>query len=125
MKRGDVSPKLVDAIHFYKVDDLDAVRRFYGDILGLTLYKDQGTCLIYSLDGHGRIGFCTHHPKRNNDATCITFVYESKCDVDAMHTTLKTRIDCVGTPSLNERFKIYHFFAEDFNGLTVEFQVFL
>ncbi len=113
---------MIDMIHFYKVKDLENVRKFYEDLLKLPLYKDQGACLIYDV-GHGKIGFCTHHPIAYNEATCITFVYASRSEVDAMHTRLKPHVN-VGNLSYNERFKIYHFFAKDFENLTVEFQVF-
>ncbi len=116
---------MIDAIHFYKAYDLDNVRRFYGDALSLKLYKDQGSCLIYDMNGHGKIGFCTHHPKFRADSTCITFVYERKEDVERMHQHLKTRAKDVGRPALNDKLKIYHFFAKDFEGHTLEFQTFL
>jgi len=114
-----------DVIHFYKTYDLTAVRRFYGDVLGLTLYKDQGKCLIYDLDGHGKIGFCTHHPAHHANSTCIAFVYERKIEVERMYERLKTEVSSITQPKLNDEFKLYHFFAEDPDGHTLEFQVFL
>ena len=114
-----------DVIHFYRVDDLEAVRRFYGEVLGLSLVKDQGVCLIYDCAGHGSIGFCTHHPKQRATDTCITFVYDTKEAVDAMHEKVKEHVKSVGEPTVNETFHIYHFFARDHAGLTLEFQVFL
>ncbi|TVP94254.1 MAG: VOC family protein [Acholeplasmatales bacterium] len=116
---------MIDVIHFYKVRDLDRVRAFYGELLGLSLYKDQGLCLIYDLDSHGKIGFCTHHPENVPASTCITFVYATREDVDACYRSLNERIGPLPTPSYNTRFGIYHFFAKDFEGLTVEFQTFL
>ncbi len=115
---------MIDVIHFYQADDLSLVRKFYGDILRLPLYKDQGKCLIYCLHHHGKIGFCTHHPKHNNDATCITFVYQNKDEVDKMYDYLKDFVDHIEAPSTNQTFHIYHFFVKDFNGHTVEFQTF-
>lgn len=113
-----------DIIHFYKVSDLQKTKMFYQDILGFSLYKDQGLCQIYEINGLGKIGFCTHHPKQTNDATCITFVYETKEEVDQMYATLKDLVVCE-EPHPNTQFNIYQFFATDPNGLTVEFQVFL
>ena len=116
---------MIDVIHFYKVDNLDNVRKFYGDILNLPLYKDQKTCLIYCLQGHGKIGFCTHHPKQKNDATCITIVYQTEDDVRKMHAHLKGKVSEIDEPAYNEAFHIYHFFAKDFEGLTLECQAFI
>ncbi len=116
---------MIDAIHFYKVDDLDNVKRFYGDILRLPLYKDQGVCLIYCLQHHGKIGFCTHHPSKKNDASCITFVYQNKAEVDKMYGYLKSKLDVVNPPKTNNKFHIYHFFVKDFEGHTLEFQTFM
>jgi catechol 2,3-dioxygenase-like lactoylglutathione lyase family enzyme len=115
---------MIDIIHFYKVDDLKKTREFYQDVLGCSLYKDQGSCLIYDVKGLGKIGFCTHHPTQKNDATCITFVYETKEEVDAMYALLKN-YTALEHPHENTQFQIYQFFAKDPNGLTLEFQVFL
>ncbi len=114
-----------DVIHFYKTYDLNEVRKFYGDVLNLKLYRDQGKCLIFDMDGHGKIGFCTHHPKNMAESTCITFVYERRVDVERMHNHLKSRSAEVSKPKLNDEFKIYHFYAKDPDGHTLEFQTFL
>ncbi len=116
---------MIDVIHFYRVEDLDAVSHFYGEVLDLPLDKDQGVCLIYDCHGHGKIGFCTHHPKQPAQATCITFVYDTQEAVDAMHAKVKPHVKSLGEPTVNEQFRIYHFFARDHAGLTLEFQVFL
>ncbi len=114
-----------DAIHFYKSYDLKETRRFYEDILNLKLYKDQGKCLIFDMNGHGKVGFCTHHPKNHAESTCITFVYERKREVERMYHRLRTEVDEISEPTLNDEFKIYHFFTKDPDGHTLEFQVFL
>lgn len=113
-----------EVIHFYKVDDLKKAKELYQDILGFTLDKDQGLCHIYDLNHLGKIGFCTHHPKQKNDSSCITFVYESKTEVDHMYEKLKHLLVCE-KPHVNTTFHIYQFFAKDPNGLTLEFQMFL
>jgi len=78
-----------EIIHFYKVDDLAKAKRFYQNILGWNLYKDQGLCHIYDVHLLGKIGFCTHHPKQKNDATCITFVYHTKEEVDEIMSNFR------------------------------------
>ncbi len=116
---------MIDAIHFYRTYDLENVKKFYGDVLDLKLHKDQGKCLIYDMNGHGKIGFCTHHPKHHADSTCITFVYERKIEVERMYEKLKTRAKETTRPKLNDEFKIYHFYCKDYDGHTLEFQTFL
>ncbi len=114
-----------DVIHFYKTQDLTKVKAFYESILGLSLYLDQGSCLIYHLNGYGKIGFCLHHPKEMNDSTCITFVYSSKEEVDDMAVSFTSKglvcTDC----KVNPTYHIYHFFLRDNEGRLLEFQTFL
>lgn len=112
-----------EIIHFYKVADLTKAQDFYQEFLGWTLDKDQGLCHIYDVNGLGKIGFCTHHPSQKNNHTCITFVYDSIKEVDAMYELLKDVVECE-QPHHNAQFYIYQFFAKDPNNLTLEFQVF-
>lgn len=114
-----------DVIHFYPARNLNNIRHVYGDLLGLTLYKDQGKCLIYDMDGHGKIGFCTHHPKNPPSSTCVTLVYDSKEEVDSVFDTLKDDLEVLTPPSGNPDFRIYHAFLRDPEGIEIELQVFL
>ncbi len=114
-----------DIIHFYRVSNLQVVRDFYEKVLGFSLFKDQTKCLIYDVHGLGKIGFCTHHPKVPNDSTCITFVYQSESEVDAIYHQLQRLKLTTDAPSINPAFNIYHFFIKDPAGLTLEFQTFL
>jgi hypothetical protein len=116
---------LKEIIHFYKSNDLTKVIAFYSDILGLPLYKDQGSCLIYQLHTHSHIGFCLHHPTYFPASTCITFVYDTKEEVDSSYQRLSKLIKIEHLPSLNPTFQIYHFFCQDFEGRTIEIQTFL
>ncbi len=116
---------LKDMIHFYRVESLDAVRTFYGDILGFRLDKDQTQCLIYDAKGTGKIGFCLHFPKEAVNQSCITLVYESKAAVDDMYQHMLAHGFKPEQPSVNDAFGIYHFFMRDPNRLLVECQVFL
>lgn len=116
---------LKDMIHFYRVESLDAVRAFYGDILKFNLYKDQKQCLIYDAHGIGKIGFCLHFPKDPVNQSCITLVYETKEAVDDMYQHLVDHGMKPEKPAVNETFGIYHFFMRDPNQLWVECQAFL
>lgn len=113
-----------DVIHFYRVKDLEKVKLFYEEIMDFSLYKDQKKCLIYDVK-FGKIGFCEHFPEHENTQTCITFVDKNKAEVEQKYLLLKSKKIVVEKPKENEKFKIYHFFAEDFNGLKLEFQTFL
>ncbi len=117
--------KIDDVIHFYRVENLENVKTFYGGILNLKLYKDQKKCLIYTVPGYGKIGFCTHHPKSKNPNTCITFVYPNQEDVDFAYSQLPQSVFVLAPPKYNPAFNIYHFYVRDFEGITLEFQAFL
>jgi predicted enzyme related to lactoylglutathione lyase len=114
---------MIDCIHFYRVSHLDDVVKFYEQLLGLRLYKDQKKCLIYDT-GFGKIGFCSHFPSQFSDHTCITFVYKDQFEVDKMYEKLKALNIANKPPERSETFQIYHFFVKDFCGLNVEFQCF-
>ena len=112
-------------IHFYRVESLSKAQSFYIDLLGLTLFKDQGKCQIYQTSQGHLIGFCTHFPNQKIEQSCITFVYDSVQDVDEVYLKLNTQGYILEKPTINHFFNIYHFFMKDPNDLTLEFQVFL
>lgn len=114
-----------DVIHFYRVSNLDLARKFYSDILGFKLYKDQVDCLIYDVEGISKIGFCLFSKEFILCDSIITFVYETTDEIDHMYHLLKSRLLTPLDITTNEKYQIYHFFVNDFNGLKVEFQVFL
>ncbi len=114
-----------DIIHFYPAKNLDTIREIYGGLLGFSLYKDQGKCLIYDTHGHGKIGFCTHHPKNPPASTCITLVYDSKEKVDEVFAEVRNTLEVLRPPEKNPDFNIYHAFLRDPEGIELEFQTFL
>mgnify|MGYP000320658059 CR=1 FL=1 len=114
-----------DIIHFYPTSDLKKIRSTYEAGLGFELYKDQGKCLIYDVAGHGKIGFCTHHPKNPPSSTCVTLVYDGKDAVDTVFGKLSAELEVINSPKTNPEFKIYHAFLRDPEGLELELQTFL
>ncbi len=111
-------------IAFYGVSNLESAREFYGEILGLKLYKDQGSCLIYHIPGGGCIGFCNHlTPVENPQDLYITIVTD---EVDEFYNVL-TEAGYTPTlePRVNERFNIYQTKFIEPNGFTLEIQKFL
>lgn len=111
-------------ITFLGTNDLTATSNFYKNMLGLTLYKDQGVCLIFNINSKSKIGFCEHmqviHAEKSPILTLVTE------DVNETYNRLvKKGCDISEKPKINENFKIYHFFFKDPNGYTIEIQKFL
>jgi len=111
-------------IAFFGTKDLQTTHEFYHEIIGLPLYKDQGVCRIYNVEGGGKLGFCEHiEIVKVEKSPIITLVVE---DVDALYEKLMDNSIVVKhPPKENSNFKIYHFFLEDPNGYTLEVQKFL
>ena len=111
-------------IPFFGARDLETTHRFYTEVLGLSLYKDQGLCRIYEVSPGAWIGFCTHHPVVPPELSPMITLLTA--DVDQVHRRLEAAgIETDGPPRVNPRFRIYHFFALDPNGYKVEIQRFL
>jgi hypothetical protein len=110
----------MSGIVFFNTNTLESIRRFYVDLLGCTVWVDQGDCIILK-HGNLLLGFCTR-TKRDLDGL-ITFFYESKMDVDIMYEMLVETAD--SPPQMNERYGIYHFFCRDPENRRLEFQHFL
>ena len=111
-------------ITFLGTNDLKTTSNFYQNILGLTLYKDQKICLIFSVNKQSKIGFCEQLPVIHVDnSPIITLVTE---EVDEVYNKLVNKgLKIAERPKLNQKFKIYHFFFKDPNGYTIEIQRFL
>lgn len=111
-------------IVFLGAKNLEQTDKFYMDLLGLTLFRDQGVCRIYHVPGGGRLGFCTHISVIHKDKSPIITLLSN--DVDGVYQ----RLDRGGftpqhLPRENPKFGIYHFFVIDPNGYWVELQQFL
>lgn len=112
------------AITFFYYDDIEAVRPFYEDVLGLELVLDQGLARIYRIGGasyfgivDGNRGHLRHQPR---SAVLLTIVSEQ---VGEWHE----RLARLGVPGLTEiRTGRYceHFFFEDPAGYAIEIQRF-
>jgi predicted enzyme related to lactoylglutathione lyase len=116
--------KFNEFITFLGTKDLKKTSVFYQNILGLTLYKDQKTYLIFSINKQSKIGFCEHIPVIREDKSPI-FTFITK-DVDEVyHKLIQKGLEITERPKLNKKFSIYHFFFKDPNGYTIEIQRFL
>jgi catechol 2,3-dioxygenase-like lactoylglutathione lyase family enzyme len=113
----------VDAlITFLPVADLEASAAFYGEILGLPLVVDQGTCRIYLVCGRAYLGICRRPGTAPGPGTIVTLVSPA---VDAWHQRLAAAgVEVVAAPAASAEYRIYHAFYRDPNGHLVEVQEF-
>ena len=110
----------MSGIIFLRTRDIAVIRDFYINEVGMSLWLDQGGCIILR-HGNFLLGFCDGENAETEG--CITFFYETESEVDTMHTRFQdTALD---RPRVNERYNIYNFFARDPEGRTIEFQKFL
>jgi predicted enzyme related to lactoylglutathione lyase len=104
--------------------DLERSHRFYSEVLGLALARDEGTARIYSIVDGAAIGVCETFDNRvvQPDGSMISLVTD---DVDGWYQRLcRAGITTGGKPHHLEKFGIYTFFAEDPDGYVIEFQQF-
>jgi hypothetical protein len=80
---------------------------------------DQQDCVILAYDGF-RVGFCQRDRVDLDGMIC--FVFTSKDAVDEKYYDLQGSAKNI--PTHNSKYKIYHFFATDPDGRTLEFQTF-
>lgn len=120
-------PPIERLIAFYPSRDLGASRAFYGGVLGLTLARDQGSCLIFEVASAGYLGFCRHDRLPGGEGAqhaglILTLVTH---DVDGAYAHLVAHgVACEGPPEWSETYGIYHLFARDPDGYRVEIQRF-
>ncbi|MHA1213347.1 MAG: VOC family protein [Candidatus Heimdallarchaeota archaeon] len=114
-------------ITFLQTDDLEKTTEFYSEVLRCKLVVDQGQCRIFQTAKESFIGFCSHEfLERDKSSVCLTFVCDSKEEVNQWYERLqKNGLLVKDHPKVNAKFKIYNFFAEDPNGITIEIQYFL
>ncbi len=109
-------------ITFLPVRDLNATHQFYGEILGLSLTLDQGTCRIYRIASSAFVAFCLREVIEAADGVIVTLVTS---DVDGWYNRLvENGIKTDDPPRHNPKYNIYHFFTRDPDGWTVEVQRF-
>ncbi|KPK63370.1 glyoxalase [candidate division WOR_3 bacterium SM23_42] len=107
-------------IVFLKTQCIEDVETFYTEKIDMQVWLRQGDCIILKHENL-LIGFC----KRSEvDRTgTITFFYDTTEEVDIMYDRLKNVAN--GTPRMNEKYRIYQFYAHDPEERILEFQCFL
>ena len=64
-------------ITFLGTKNLELISNFYQSGLGLTLYKDQGVCLIFNINSQSKIGICEYMDViHNNISPILTCIIE-------------------------------------------------
>lgn len=107
-------------IVFFNTPRLEEIKDFYIDQIGCQLWIDQGTCAILKY-GNLLIGFCSG--EKNEPDGVVTFFFENPEDVDLQYQKFKTI--AIDKPKENKKYRIYHFYARDPDGRSIEFQHFL
>lgn len=123
-------PKFRYPMTFLPCKDLALTRKFYHDILGLTIALEQGKCVIFQIGDQVNLaywGFCSHYTEfiENPKQVCLTLVVENEQEVDRWHKyLLKQGVECTKNPARTPQFKIYNAFFKDPMGYTLEVQMF-
>ncbi len=109
----------MNGIVFFRTQKLEELKEFYTNQVGCRLWLDQGDCIILK---KGNLLFGLHQQKSAEKDALITFFCDSRIEVDLYYNKLKALADSV--PSVNEKYRIYNFFARDPEGRKLEFQYF-
>jgi len=104
---------------FLKTQRLADLREFYLQQVGCEVWLERADCLILR-NGNLLFGFCERDDV--DEGALLTFFYQSRADVDRIYDSLKSI--AVSPPAGNDKYNIYHFFARDPEGRTIEFQCF-
>ena len=114
-------------ITFLNTDNLEETTKFYTEIMKCKLVVDQGLCRIFEVASDAYIGFCLHDfLEKDKNTVCLTFVCNTREEVDKWYEYLIEKgVKTKAPPKENEKFKIYNFFTEDRNDITIEIQYFL
>ena len=109
----------MDGIVFFRTEHLEEVVAFYTDRVGATVWKEQPDCTVLAAGGF-RFGFCEREAADTDGI--VTFVVEDREAVDEAYGSLEAVAE--QPPAYSERYEIYHCFAADPEGRTVEVQTF-
>ena len=120
MVDSETPPAGSGGIVFYRTADRPTAVDWYREAVGAETWLEQPGCTILEFEGF-RFGFCD--AEETETEGILTFVYDDRSAVDAMHERVGDAAD--EQPHENERYEIYQFFATDPDGRTAEFQTFL
>ena len=106
-------------IIFLKTKALNRIATFYKEVLDMDIWLDQGACKIFQ-SGNLLLGFCQRETADLGGT--ITFFYPDREAVDEAYKRLSHI--AIASPVLNPDYQIYHFYARDPEGRSLEFQHF-
>ncbi len=109
----------MSGIVFFNTENIENLKNFYLDRIGCDLWMDQEDCIVFKHDNF-LFGFCIRDSVDTQGM--VSFFYSSKEEVDGMFEEFKEDAD--NPPELNKKYPVYHFFTNDPDGRTVEFQSF-
>lgn len=118
----EVFGQMLGGLTFLKTKDRKSLVDFYISRIGMRVWLEQPDITILS-HGNMLLGFHHQSSKPPDTAGMYTFVYPSKEQVDDMYKKLSNIAD--GPPRVNEKYRIYQFFARDPEDRQLEFQAFL
>lgn len=107
-------------ILFLRTPRRPALKDFYTGTVGMTTWLEQAECTLLQ-HGNLLLGLCDGPEEETGGL--VTFLYPHREDVDAMYERLRDR--ALKPPAVNERYRIYHFYARDPADRALEFQAFL
>ena len=123
-------PKVDQQITFLYTQELTKSADFYENMMGFSLWLDQGSCRIYHVGGSSYIGVCQTNDESKgvisgDKQTNIIFTIVTD-KVDEWYSYLKERgVEFEKPPETNPKYHIYHCFLRDPNGYLIEIQRFL
>ena len=109
----------MSGIVFFRTRRLEEIREFYTRRAGMEVWLDQGDVSILK-EGNLLVGF--HQAERADLDGLITFFCPDRMAVDRMYE--RFAVEAKAPPRVNEKYRIYHFFAADPEGRGLEFQSF-
>ena len=117
------NPGFNQQITFLHAENLVRTKKFYSDVLGLQLVRDQGICLIFQVTDSAYLGFCEHiEPIKQGRRIILTLVTDN---VDSWYSELiGKKVEIAAPPKANPKYQIYHFFLKDPDGYWIEIQSF-
>jgi len=116
-------PPISEQVTFLYTTDLAATSRFWGEVVGLEMVLDQGSCHIFRTGPSSYVG-CCQRADRPRSPVGLTFSLVTP-DVDGWYATLVERgVEFVAPPAYSEDFQVYACLFHDPNGYRIEIQEF-
>ena len=107
-------------IVFLRSAEFEQVKSFYVRRVGMSVWLEQPDITILR---HGNLLVGFHKQETSDLDALLTFVYETREEVDGMHAKLSDR--ATTQPRENTKYQIYNLFGTDPEGRKIEFQTFL